>query len=239
MKTSLAPGSKVVTVYLSDAGLLPYLEQLGYHVVAYGCTTCMGNAGPLDEAIEDAVVKNDIIACAVLSGQPQFRSARAPEPESKLPHEPAARRGVRARRHRAHRRGPAIRSAPARTASRCSSKTSGRATQRSRRCCSFANDAEKFRREYGDLAGAKELWDAIPESKGATFDYDPAVHLHPGAAVLRGLRSRSAGTVKDVKGARALGIYGDSLTTDHISPVAPIKPLRPPAAGCRSTRRAR
>lgn len=74
VKTSLAPGSKVVTAYLRDAGLLPYLEKLGYHVVAYGCTTCMGNAGPLDEAIEDAVVKNDIVACAVLSGNRNFEA---------------------------------------------------------------------------------------------------------------------------------------------------------------------
>src|SRR5215212_9789984 len=74
VKTSLAPGSKVVTSYLKDAGLLPYLEQLGYHVVAYGCTTCMGNAGPLDEAIEDTVVKNDVIACAVLSGNRNFEA---------------------------------------------------------------------------------------------------------------------------------------------------------------------
>ncbi len=74
VKTSLAPGSKVVTSYLKDAGLMPYLEQLGYHVVAYGCTTCMGNAGPLDEAIEDAVVKNDVIACAVLSGNRNFEA---------------------------------------------------------------------------------------------------------------------------------------------------------------------
>src|SRR6476661_3925940 len=74
VKTSLAPGSKVVTAYLRDAGLLPSLEQLGYHVVAYGCTTCMGNAGPLDEALEDAVVKDDIVACAVLSGNRNFEA---------------------------------------------------------------------------------------------------------------------------------------------------------------------
>src|SRR5687767_9070903 len=74
VKTSLAPGSKVVTSYLRDAGLLAYLEQLGYYVVAYGCTTCMGNVGPLDEAIEDAVVKNDVIACAVPSGNRNFEA---------------------------------------------------------------------------------------------------------------------------------------------------------------------
>ncbi|HET9403173.1 MAG TPA: aconitate hydratase AcnA, partial [Burkholderiales bacterium] len=74
VKTSLAPGSKVVTAYLRDAGLLPCLEQLGYGVVAYGCTTCMGNSGPLDPAIEDAVVRNDLIGCAVLSGNRNFEA---------------------------------------------------------------------------------------------------------------------------------------------------------------------
>jgi aconitate hydratase len=90
----------------------------------------------------------------------------------------------------------------------------------------FANDAAKFRREYSDLAGAKQLWDAIPESKGATFDYDPASTYILEPPFFEGFDLK-AGTVRDVKGARALGIYGDGLTTDHISPVAPIKPASP------------
>ena len=99
VKTSMAPGSKVVTAYLKDAGLLPYLEQLGFHVVAYGCTTCMGLAGPLDKDLEDTVVKNDLISARGALRQPQLRGARAPEPQGQLPDEPAAGRRVRARRH--------------------------------------------------------------------------------------------------------------------------------------------
>src|SRR5262249_5146339 len=72
VKTSLAPGSKVVTAYLRDAGLLRYLEELGFGVVAYGCTTCMGAAGPLEAALDDAVVKSDLVACSVLSGNRNF-----------------------------------------------------------------------------------------------------------------------------------------------------------------------
>jgi aconitate hydratase len=90
----------------------------------------------------------------------------------------------------------------------------------------FANDAEKFRREYGDLAGAKQLWDAIPESKGAVFDYDPASTYILEPPFFEGV-GLEPGRVTNVEGARALGIYGDSLTTDHISPVAPIKPSSP------------
>ena len=74
VKTSLAPGSKVVTAYLKDSGLLPYLEQLGFYVVAYGCTTCMGLAGPLDKDLEDSIVKNDVISAAVLSGNRNFEA---------------------------------------------------------------------------------------------------------------------------------------------------------------------
>jgi aconitate hydratase len=90
----------------------------------------------------------------------------------------------------------------------------------------FANDAEKFRREYGDLAGAKQLWDAIPEATGAVFDYDPSSTYILEPPFFEGV-GLTPGRVTDVKGARALGIYGDSLTTDHISPVAPIKATSP------------
>ena len=94
MKTSLAPGSRVVTDYLNKTGLQPYLDKLGFNLVGYGCTTCIGNSGPLDPAIEDAVVKNDLVAASVLSGQPQFRGARSPEHQGELPHVAAAGGGL-------------------------------------------------------------------------------------------------------------------------------------------------
>ena len=225
VKTSLAPGSKVVTAYLRDAGLLPYLEQLGYHVVAYGCTTCMGNAGPLDEAIEDAVVKNDVIACAVLSGNRNFEARVHQSLKANFLMSPplvvafALAGTVRVNVER-DPIGTGSDGKPVFLKDIWPSNAEIAAVLK------FANDTEKFRREYGDLAGAKQLWDAIPESKGATFDYDPASTYILEPPFFEGFDLK-AGTVKDVKGARALGIYGDSLTTDHISPVAPIKAASP------------
>jgi aconitate hydratase len=225
VKTSLAPGSKVVTAYLRDAGLLPYLEQLGYHVVAYGCTTCMGNAGPLDEALEDAVVKNDIIACAVLSGNRNFEARVHQSLKANFLMSPPlvvafALAGTVRIDVDKDPIGKGNDGKPVYLKDIWPSNAEIAATLR------FANDAEKFRREYGDLAGAKQLWDAIPESKGAVFEYDPksTYILEPPFFEGVGLQP---GKVTDVKGARALGIYGDSLTTDHISPVAPIKAASP------------
>ncbi|HEV7393915.1 MAG TPA: aconitate hydratase AcnA, partial [Burkholderiales bacterium] len=225
VKTSLAPGSKVVTAYLRDAGLLPYLEQLGYHVVAYGCTTCMGNAGPLDEALEDVVVKNDIVACAVLSGNRNFEARVHQSLKANFLMSPplvvafALAGTVRIDTDK-DPIGTGKDGKPVYLKDIWPNDTEIAAVLK------FANDAEKFRREYGDLAGAKQLWDAIPESKGPVFQYDPksTYILEPPFFEGVGLKPSK---VTDVKGARALGIYGDSLTTDHISPVAPIKPTSP------------
>jgi aconitate hydratase len=225
VKTSLAPGSKVVTAYLRDAGLLPYLEQLGYHVVAYGCTTCMGNAGPLDEAIEDAVVKNDIVACAVLSGNRNFEARVHQSLKANfLMSPPLVVAFALAGTVRIDMDKDPI--GTGNDGKPVYLKDIWPTDAEIASMLAFANDAAKFQREYGDLAGAKQLWDAIPESKGATFDYDPksTYILEPPFFEGVGLQP---GTVSDVKGARALGIYGDSLTTDHISPVAPIKSTSP------------
>jgi aconitate hydratase len=225
VKTSLAPGSKVVTAYLRDAGLLPYLEQLGYHVVAYGCTTCMGNAGPLDDAFEDVIVKNDVVACAVLSGNRNFEARVHQSLKANFLMSPplvvafALAGTVRIDTDK-DPIGTGKDGKPVFLKDLWPSDEEIAAVLR------FANDAEKFRREYANLAGAKELWDAIPESKGAVFDYDPDSTYILEPPFFEGVGIK-AGTVADVTGARALGIYGDSLTTDHISPVAPIKATSP------------
>ena len=225
VKTSLAPGSKVVTAYLKDAGLLPYLEQLGYHVVAYGCTTCMGNAGPLDEAIEEAVVKNDIVACAVLSGNRNFEARVHQSLKANfLMSPPLVVAFALAGTVRIDTDKDPI--GTGKDGKPVFLKDLWPSDEEIAGMLKFANDAEKFRREYGDLAGAKELWDAIPESKGATFGYDPESTYILEPPFFEGV-GREPGKVTDVKAARALGIYGDSLTTDHISPVAPIKPSSP------------
>jgi aconitate hydratase len=225
VKTSLAPGSKVVTAYLRDAGLLPYLEQLGFHVVAYGCTTCMGNAGPLDAALEEAVVKNDIVACAVLSGNRNFEARVHQSLKANFLMSPPlviafALAGSVLVDMRAEPIGAGKDGKPVYLRDIWPSDAEIAGALR------FANNAQNFRREYGDLSGAKRLWDAIPESRGAVFEWQPQSTYILEPPFFEGFALQPA-ALSDIRGARALGIYGDSLTTDHISPVAPIRPATP------------
>ena len=225
VKTSLAPGSKVVTAYLRDAGLLPYLEQLGFHVVAYGCTTCMGNAGPLDAALEEAVVKNDVVACAVLSGNRNFEARVHQSLKANFLMSPPlviafALSGTVRTDMAAEPIGTGKDGKPVYLRDIWPSDAEIAGVLR------FANNAQNFRREYGNLSGAKQLWDAIPESKGAVFEWHPKSTYILEPPFFEGF-GMQPGKVMEIRGARALGIYGDSLTTDHISPVAPIRPNTP------------
>ncbi len=102
VKTSLAPGSRVVTDYLKDAGLLPYLEQLGFYVVGYGCTTCIGNSGPLPAQVAQAVQSENLVAAAVLSGNRNFEGRVQPARQSQLSGFAAPGGGLRAGRHDRH-----------------------------------------------------------------------------------------------------------------------------------------
>jgi len=225
VKTSLAPGSKVVTAYLRDAGLLPYLERLGYHVVAYGCTTCMGNSGPLDPAIEETLVRNDLIGCAVLSGNRNFEARVHNSLKANFLMSPplvvafALAGNVNIDMSRE----------PLGTGS------DGKAVflrdvwpsdAEIAATLHYARNAENFRREYGDLMVAKKLWDGIPETRGALYEWDPRSTYILEPPFFSGF-DLQPGRVENVSGARILGLFGDSLTTDHISPVAAITPDSP------------
>jgi len=228
VKPSLAPGSKVVTAYLREAGLLPYLERLGFGVVAYGCTTCMGAAGPLDPALEEAVVTHDLIACAVLSGNRNFEArvhphlranflmspplvvafALAGRVDIDLTAEPIGRDGD----------GRAVY-----LEDLWPSETKVETVLRS------ANRPDLFQREYADLGGMRELWDAIPERAGAIYPWDPRssfIREPPFFARF----AHTPEPLRDILGARALALFGDSITTDHISPVSRIRPDSPAGA---------
>jgi aconitate hydratase len=221
IKTSLAPGSKVVTAYLRDAGLLPYLEQIGYGVVAYGCTTCMGAAGPLDSALEDAVVKNDLITCAVLSGNRNFEARVHQSLKANFLMSPPlvvafALAGTVLRDMNTDPIANGKDGKPVFLRDIWPSDEEVASVMK------FATNPENFRREYGDLSGAKDLWDAIPEEKGAVFNWDAKSTYILEPPLFEGF-GPTPPHVSDIKSGRALGIYGDSLTTDHISPVAPIR----------------
>ncbi|MGZ5171668.1 MAG: aconitate hydratase AcnA [Burkholderiales bacterium] len=225
VKTSLGPGSLAVTEYLKNSGLLPYLEQLGYYVAGYGCTTCIGNSGPLDTQIEDAVTKNDIVAAAVLSGNRNFE----------------------ARIHQAIRAN-FLMSPPlvvafglAGTVNIDMSKDplgTGKdgkpvylrdiwpTQEEVAGVMKYATDPEMFKKVFSAFKEGNPLWDEIPAAVGATYKWQPKstyVRLPP---YFDGF-GMHAGKVSDVKGARVLGIFGDSITTDHISPAGGIRPSSP------------
>ena len=225
VKTSLAPGSKVVTAYLRDAGLLEPLEKLGFGVVAYGCTTCMGAAGPLDAKIEDAVVSKDLVTAAVLSGNRNFEAR------------------VHANLRANYLASPALVVAYALAGTiRTDLTTDPLGTDKDGKpvflkdlwptdaevaaLLKFAANAEHFRREYGDLSGNKALWDAIPTIEGAVYKWDPKSTFIKEPPFFDGV-TRTPGKVADIVGARALAILGDSITTDHISPSTKIRPGTP------------
>ncbi|MEI6318179.1 MAG: aconitate hydratase AcnA [Pseudomonadota bacterium] len=221
VKTSLAPGSKVVTAYLKDAGLMPYLEQLGYHVVAYGCTTCMGLAGPLDKDLEESIVKNDVICAAVLSGNRNFEARVHQSLKANFLMSPplviafALAGTVRIDMDK-DPIGNDKDGKPVFLKDLWPTPAEVEAVMK------FALNPESFRREYGDLSGAKDLWDGIPEAKGALFDWDDKSTYLLEPPLFEGF-SRTLPKVTDVRSGRALGIFGNKLTTDHISPVAPIR----------------
>ena len=225
VKTSLGPGSLAVTEYLKNSGLLPYLEQLGYYVAGYGCTTCIGNSGPLDQQIEETVTKNDIVGAAVLSGNRNFE----------------------ARIHQAIRAN-FLMSPPlvvafglAGTVNIDMSKDplgTGKdgkpvylrdiwpTQEEVAGVMKYATDAEMFKKVFSAFKEGNPLWDEIPAAVGATYKWQPEstyVRLPP---YFEGF-GMQPGTVSNVKGARVLGIFGDSITTDHISPAGGIRPSSP------------
>ncbi len=225
IKTSLAPGSKVVTAYLRDAGLLEPLEKLGFGVVAYGCTTCMGAAGPLDAKIEEAVVSKDLVTCAVLSGNRNFEAR------------------VHANLRANYLASPALVVAYAlagtvrtdldkeplgndKTGKPVYLKDLWPTDAEVAALLKFATNADHFRREYGDLSGNKKLWDAIPTIEGAVFKWDEKSTFIKEPPFFDGV-TKTPGKVFDIVGARALAILGDSITTDHISPSTKIRPGTP------------
>ena len=221
VKTSLAPGSKVVTAYLRDAGLLPYLEKLGFGVVAYGCTTCMGAAGPLDAKIEEAVVSKDLVTAAVLSGNRNFEARVHANLRANYLASPAlvVAYGIAGTVRTDLTKDPLGTGADGKPVYL---KDVWPTDAEVAALLKFAANAEHFRREYGDLSGAKELWEAIPTIEGAVYQWDPKSTFIKEPPFFEGV-TRKPGKVTDVKGARALAILGDSITTDHISPSTKIK----------------
>jgi aconitate hydratase len=224
VKTSLAPGSRVVTEYLSKSGLLPYLEKLGFSVAAYGCTTCIGNAGPLPPAIDEAVTKNDLVCAAVLSGNRNFEARIHPNLRANFLASPPlvvayALAGSVLVDFKTQPLGKSKDGKDVFIGHVWPSADEVRALMK------FAMDAPTFRRLYSDLANSSALWKKIPAPAGQIYSWPKSTYIAE-PPFFKDF-SMKPGSPGDIRGARILGIFGDSVTTDHISPAGSIKPTSP------------
>ena len=223
VKTSLAPGSRVVSEYLTKTGLQPFLDRLGFNLVGFGCTTCIGNSGPLDRGLEETIARNDIVAAAVLSGNRNFEArihqsvkanflmspplvvafAIAGRIDIDLTREPLD--NVAGREVYLREIWPDMQEIDALLGS--------------------AFDPAEYRRVYAGFAAQNPLWNEIPAGTGHLYEWDPESsyirkppYFDP---------SMAAATAAEFSGARALAIFDDSITTDHISPAGAIKATSP------------
>ncbi|MBW8458527.1 MAG: aconitate hydratase AcnA [Thiobacillus sp.] len=223
VKTSMGPGSRAVTEYLKAAGLLPYLEQLGFGVVGYGCTTCIGNSGPLPEAIEKTVLDNDLVACSVLSGNRNFEARVHQNVKANFLMSPplvvafalAGRVPFNVDKEPigAGKDGPVY------------LKDIWPGTEEIAALLHHSTDAGAYK-GYADVGADNPLWDGVSAPTGAVYEWDEkSTYIQQPPFFLAA--PASAGEGASIQGARALAIFGDSVTTDHISPAGGIKPTSP------------
>jgi len=225
VKTSLAPGSRVVKDYLETTGLQPYLDQLGFQIVGYGCTTCIGNSGPLAPEIESAIVENDLVTAAVLSGNRNFEArihqniranflmspplvvayALAGRVDIDLTTEPIAKDSA----------GVDV-----------FLKDIWPSLEEIRNEMQAALKPEIFQKLYTGFADQNPKWNEVPSSVGQIYDWDVKSTYIQEPPFFENF-GMSAGTISDIQGARPMGIFGDSVTTDHISPAGAIKASSP------------
>jgi aconitate hydratase len=222
VKTSLAPGSKVVSDYYDRAGLTPYLDQLGFNVVGYGCTTCIGNSGPLPMEISDAIQRRKLVACSVLSGNRNFEGrinsdvranylmspplvvafALAGRIDIDLLHEPLG--------HDPEGAAVYLRDIWPTSAEVEETLTS-------------AIRSDMYRRSYGAVFEGDERWNALQVPGGDRFEWSPASTYVRRPPYFEGMGKESPKSVPEIRGARVIAVLGDSVTTDHISPAGSIK----------------
>jgi aconitate hydratase len=227
VKTSLAPGSRVVTEYLRDSGLLTHLEKIGFNVVGYGCTTCIGNSGPLPEAVANGIQEGDLVAAAVLSGNRNF--------------EGRIHANVRAN----YLASPPLVVAYALAGSMdvdlyndpLGNDSSGKPVflkdiwptpQEVQEVLNKSVRQEMFKKEYSQASEGDERWRGMPVPEGELFHWDMQSTYVREAPYFDGM-GKTPNPIKPITGARALAVIGDSVTTDHISPAGSIEKNGPAA----------
>ena len=225
VKSSLAPGSKVVTEYFDRAGLTPYLEALGFHTVGYGCTTCIGNSGPLPEPVSVAIAEGELVACAVLSGNRNFEARVHPEVKANYLASPPlvvayALAGTMDLDLVTEPLGIDPNGEPVYLSDVWPSPADVRATVEG------AIGREMFERTYADVYTGDPEWRELPVPAGDLYEWSDTSTYVRRPPYFDGM-SPETGAVDDIDGARCLVSLGDSVTTDHISPAGSIKPEGP------------
>jgi aconitate hydratase len=224
VKTSLAPGSRVVTDYLQGSGLLPFLEKLGFHVVGYGCTTCIGNSGPLPEPVAEAVDEHDLAVVSVLSGNRNFEGRIHPQVKASYLGSPPL----------------VVAYALAGTADiDLTTQPIGRGadgvdvylkdiwpSQESINDAMSAVTAEAYTKEYARIFEGDEHWAKLPSPEGSLYEWDPESTYVREPPFFEDLGAEPP-DLSDITGARVLAFVADSVTTDHISPAGAISPKSP------------
>ena len=226
VKTSLAPGSKVVTEYLQTSGLLGYLEDLRFDVVGYGCTTCIGNSGPLPEEISKAVEENDLVVAAVLSGNRNFEGRINPDVRANyLASPPLVVAYALAGTVDIDLANDPI--GHGEDGSPVYLKDIWPSQEEVAKEIEGALDPEIYRRQYADVYTGNEQWNAVDVPSGDLYEWDPHSTYIQEPSFFKDLNPE-AGDLEDIEGARVLVKVGDSVTTDHISPAGAI-PSKSPA----------
>jgi aconitate hydratase len=225
VKTSLAPGSRIVTDYLHKTGLQKYLDQLGFNLVGYGCTTCIGNSGPLHPNIEKAIHKYDLVAASVLSGNRNFEARVHQHIKANFLMSPplVVAFALAGRVHINLSREPLGKD---RDGKEVFLRDLWPSLSEIRDAMQTALAPETFRRLYRDFADQNPKWNDIPSSTGDIYQWDEKsdyIHEPPFFQNF----SMEPGHIEEIHGARPLGIFGDSVTTDHISPAGAIKETSP------------
>ena len=224
VKTSLAPGSRVVTEYLQKANLLPELEKLNFYLAGYGCTTCIGNSGPLDPSIEETIAQHDLVCGAVLSGNRNFEARIHPSIKANFLASPplVVAFAIAGRVNIDLSNEPLGKGGDGRDVFLSdiwpTSEEIGAVMH-------YATDPATYRRLYSDFTKDNPLWNSIPSSSGQVYAWDKSTYIAE-PPFFKDFTMQH-GTARDIRGACVLGIFGDSVTTDHISPAGSIKPTSP------------
>ncbi|MBA4142945.1 MAG: aconitate hydratase [Nitrosospira sp.] len=224
IKTSLAPGSRVVTEYLTATGLLPYLEKLGFNLAGYGCTTCIGNSGPLSGPIEEVILESDLICAAVLSGNRNFEARIHPNIRANFLGSPPlvvayALAGTMLRDLATEALGVGKDGKAVWLADLWPSE------DEIQKLMKFAANGDTFRRLYSNLTKDHPLWNGVSSVSGQVYNWPESTYIaEPPFFEDFSMRPREPGKITD---ARVLAIFGDSVTTDHISPAGAIKDTSP------------